>query len=282
MRAFAVILGLLFSASASVQATPDTPESATEFRVLFIGNSLTYANNLPALFRAVGAGEGSLIHTETFASPGGSLTERLGDGAAMRALQAGHFDAVIIQERGGHLAACMSSASEQRKAPCAASRKAYDAFADAARESGARPILVATWGPDDRWDARLDRSVSIHAKRNGSEVFHAGRALQALRASQPGITLIPDGIHPSTQGALMLALALYRDVTGKLPSARALRITAPLLPVNAAVSPDRPMESQPTLAGDGTVTVVPAALIAPLVDVLSNMSREVVPPEAAR
>ena len=37
----------------------------------------------------------------------------------------------------------------------------------------------------------------------------------------------------------MLALALYRDITGTPPLAKTLRVTAPLLPVNAAISAAR-------------------------------------------
>ena len=66
----------------------------------------------------------------------------------------------------------------------------------------------------------------------------------------------------------MLALALYRDVTGQVPVAKDLRVTAPLLPVNAAVSPDSAMESQPGLVGDGKATVIPLALVEPLVKAL--------------
>ena len=64
------------------------------------------------------------------------------------------------------------------------------------------------------------------------------------------------------------ALALYRDITGSAPVAKDLRVTAPLLPVNAAVSPASAMESQPGLAGDGKAVVVPASLVEPLVQAL--------------
>ena len=90
----------------------------------------------------------------------------------------------------------------------------------------------------------------------------------------PGVQLIPDGIHHSTHGALILALALYRELTGQAATAHELRINAPLLPVNAAVSPDSPMETQPGLAGDGKVTVIPASLLAPLVAALPDPAKQ--------
>ena len=277
MRIPFLCMGLLLMAAAGARAADETPAPKPAYRVLLVGNSLTYANNLPALLRAVGAAQGTTITTETFAAPGGTLNERLEEGHVIRALRDRPFDAMVLQEKGGHLAACMASASEQRKAPCAASRKAYATFADEARSRGAKVLLEITWGPDERWDARLSRSIGMIAKDTASQTFNAAAALQALRASQPGVELLPDGSHPSTQASLMLALALYKDITGRMPDAREFRIKAPLLPVNAAVSPERPLEAQPALAGDGKVTVVPANLVAPLVDALSKASGEVVP-----
>lgn len=255
-----------------------------EYRVLLVGNSLTYTNNLPALLRAVGASQGTPITTETYAGAGGTLNERWTEGHVANALRARKFDAVVLQEQGGHLAACMASLQEQRKAPCAASVRAYTELASLAKAAGARPLLFATWGPDERWQGKLDRSIRMIAGKTSATVFPAAGMLSALREAQPGIRLFPDGTHPSTQASLMLALALYREVTGGNPVARDLRVTAPLLPVNAAVSPASPLEVKPGLAGDGKAIVVPASLIEPLVKALPDpgASAEVQPARGRR
>jgi hypothetical protein len=265
----ALLPALLFALCLSVspvRAQDNVPPKT--YRVMLIGNSLTYTNNLPALLRAVGVSQGVRIDTESWAAPGGTLAERIKDGHVAKSLQATPFDAVVLQEQGGKLAACMASAQEQRKAPCAASRRAYEQVATQMAATHGKTLLFATWGPDDRWQGRLDRSIRMLAEDNDASVFDAAGTLAALRKTQPGIALFPDGTHPSIQGSLMLALALYRDITGNVPVARDLRVSAPLLPVNAAVSADSPMESQPGLAGDGKLTVVPAALLAPLVAAL--------------
>jgi hypothetical protein len=238
--------------------------------VLFVGNSLTYVNNLPALLRALGDAQGVAITTETWAEPGGTLADRWREGHVAEALRARHFDVVVLQEQGGHLSACMASAQEQRKAPCAASVRAYRNFAKLAQERGARTLLFQTWGPDEKWQGRLDRSLRLVADQASASIFDAAGALNALHEDQPGTDLYPDGTHPSTQASLMLALALYRDITGSVPVAKDLRVSAPLLPVNAAVTADAPVESQPGLAGKGAVTVVPAALLAPLLAALPD------------
>lgn len=248
-----------------------TATAAPPLRVLLVGNSLTYTNNLPALLRAVGAAQGTPIATESYAAPGGTLIERWNEGHVADALRNRAFDAVVLQEKGGHLAACMASAQEQRKAPCAASVRAYTEIAKLATGKGAKVFVFATWGPDERWQGKLNRSSRLIADKVSGRVFDAAGALEALRQAQPGIDLYPDGTHPSTQGSLMLALVLYRDITGTTPQAKDLRVTAPLLPVNAAVSAATPMESQPGLAGDGKAVLVPASLLAPLVKAIPDV-----------
>ena len=282
LRTLLFCIGML--AACAPAAFAQTPTAGREHRVLLVGNSLTYTNNLPALLRAVGASQGTAITTETYVAPGGTLSERWADGHVAAALRDREFEAVVLQEQGGHLAACMASLQEQRKAPCAASLRAYTEIARLANEKGAKTLLFATWGPDERWQGKLDRSIRMIAERSSASVFRAAGALSALREAQPGINLFPDGTHPSTQASLMLALALYREVTGDTPVARDLRVTAPLLPVNAAVSADRPMESQPGLAGDGKTTQVPRSLIEPLVAALpdSRTSAEMKPTRGRR
>ena len=265
LRHILLCIGLIAASPAFAQAGAATPR---DYRVLLVGNSLTYTNNLPALLRAVGASQGTTIITETYAAPGGTLDDRLDEGHVAAALRARKFDAIVLQEQGGHLAACMSSAQEQRKAPCAASDRAYRDFADLGNASGAKVLLFGTWGPDERWQGKLDRSVRMLARKHAAGIFDAAGTLVALQQAQPGTKLYPDGTHPSTLASVMLALALYRDVTGQVPVAKDLRVTAPLLPVNAAVSPDSAMESQPGLVGDGKATVIPLALVEPLVKAL--------------
>ncbi len=260
---------LLCAGSVPAQAQSTTAPQR-EYRVMLVGNSLTYTNNLPALLRAVGASQGISISTETYAAPGGTLAERGHDGHAANALRARKFDVVVLQEQGGRLAACPASAAEQRKAPCAASMHAYRDLASIAGENGATVLLFNTWADDDRSQARVTRSTRMLAEEHGARVFNAAGAIDAMRKAQPAATPYPDGTHPSTQGSLMLALALYRDITGNTPLAKDLRVTAPLLPVNAAVSAASPMESQPGLAGDGKTVLVPASLLEPLVKAIPD------------
>ncbi|HSD17046.1 MAG TPA: hypothetical protein VLC71_07310 [Thermomonas sp.] len=267
---FLLGLALLLAPFASVQAQDPAPK---EYRVLLVGNSLTYTNNLPALLRAVGASQGTTITTETYAAPGGTLSERWRDGKAAEALRTRKFDVVVLQEIGGQVG-CLSSAAQTRTAPCAASVQAHQSFAALARESGAKTLLFTTWSHDERTQGRIHVGMRRLAKDNDATVFNAAGAIESLHKAQPAIAPYPDGTHPSTLASLMLAVTLYRDITGTAPAPQPLRLTAPLLPVNAAVSAASPLETQSTLAGDGKVTVVPVSLIEPLVKALPDPKDE--------
>ena len=265
-RLVLILLLILLSAVSLRSHAQDTP-SPREYRVLMVGNSITYTNNLPALLRAVGASQGTTITTETYAAPNGKLAERWHEGHVADALRTRKFDVVVLQEMGGKLAGCMAT-SEQRMAPCAASLRAYSGIAGLAKAAGARTLVFTTWSPDTRSQSRLSRSARMIADQSSSETFNAAGVLKALRQAEPEENLLPDGMHPSTRASLMLALALYRDITGSTPAAKDLEITAPLLPMDTAVSPSTPMELQPELRGNGKVTVVPASLLEPLIRAL--------------
>lgn len=262
-----LLLALLGCAGFLPAHGQDGAVPAGEYRVLFVGNSLTYTNNLPALLRAVGASQGARITTETYAAPGGTLSERWRDGMAAKALRERKFDVVVLQEIGAQLG-CLSSASQQRKAPCAASVHAHEGFVELATAAGAKTLLFTTWTHDERMQGRINRGMRQLAKDTGASVFNAAGAIASLQKAFPASTPYPDGTHPSTQASLMLAVALYRDITGSAPVAKDVRVDAPLLPVNAAVSAALPMEAQPAFAGDGKRTLVPASLIEPLVKAL--------------
>ena len=133
------------AANATEPAATATTTAPRELRVLFVGNSLVYVNNLPATLRALAAAQAVPVRitTATFAAPGGTVAERWKDGHAAAALRGGTWDAIVLQERGG-LLACMVDPDQRTSADCRASDAAHRAFARAAKTAGARVLLMST------------------------------------------------------------------------------------------------------------------------------------------
>jgi cyanophycinase-like exopeptidase len=72
--------------------------AAAPLRLLFIGNSLTYVNDVPALVQAIGKANGEKIETRMVAYPDYSLEDHWNGGDARRALAEGGWSFVVMQQ----------------------------------------------------------------------------------------------------------------------------------------------------------------------------------------
>ena len=254
------------------------PDAAPPARVLFIGNSLTYGNNLPRMVQAIAASQeaGPRIETVTYAIPGAELDTLWDEDHAAAALRAGDFDAVVLQERGGVLG-CM--AMNRRDPGCRRSERAHRRFAEIAAEHGARVLLFAAWPPmssrdlNDRHHRKAVkettlRSYQVLARLLGSDaapvaVVPAVAALADLAGSRDAPQVLDDDVHPTVVGSLTIAALLYDAITGRKLEPADLTLDFPLLPANALVESDAPLESQPQLAGDRSRVLVKAEAVEP-------------------
>src|SRR5689334_5259202 len=95
MRRFrfaAAIIGLILLTSALCDA-------ADPVRVLFVGNSLTYTNNLPKVIAAMPCfADGRAVVAESVTGPDMSLDDHLARGAVARRLSRERWDVVVLQQ----------------------------------------------------------------------------------------------------------------------------------------------------------------------------------------
>lgn len=66
--------------------------------ILFVGNSLTYVNNLPALVEAAGKVHGLKITTETLAYANYALEDHWNDGELQKRIASEKFQYVVVQQ----------------------------------------------------------------------------------------------------------------------------------------------------------------------------------------
>src|SRR3954451_3209442 len=102
--------------------------------VLFVGNSLTSTNDLPARTAALAAAAGHPLRVSSVTLPGASLGDHWQDGRALAAIQDGHWDVVALQQG-------PSTRPESRADLVASARK----FAAPIRAGGGRPALLVVW-----------------------------------------------------------------------------------------------------------------------------------------
>jgi hypothetical protein len=198
----ALTLGALASAAAPAFAQPD------EQRLLFIGNSLTYTNNLPVLVEAVFAGAGLGASAEMVAKPAFSLADHwhAQGREAHKAIAHGGWDFVVMQQG--------SSARPESRIDL---RRSVKRFAEPIAAAGARPAIYCVWPRDDNRSDFDDviESYRLAAEDIGAVFFPVGAAWQA--APRDIQLYSPDGLHPSVYGSYLAALVIFAVVSATSP-----------------------------------------------------------------
>jgi len=73
-------------------------QAAQPVRILFIGNSFTFVNNLPEILTKLAAAGGVEVQTQLVGVGGSTLNGHIGRGDAQKAIHSGHWDYVILQD----------------------------------------------------------------------------------------------------------------------------------------------------------------------------------------
>jgi hypothetical protein len=170
-------------------------------RVLFVGNSLTATNDLPAHVAWLAERTGRRLEYRTIAVGGFNLEDHWHLGQAREALATGRWDVVVMQQ--GPSALPESQADLRHWATT---------FADAARAAGTRPALLTVWPESYRQDAIVDVIASYRraAQAAGADLLPAGAAWREAWRCNPRLPLYgADGFHPGAFGTYTAALVVY-------------------------------------------------------------------------
>ncbi|MCC6995542.1 MAG: hypothetical protein IT370_13110 [Deltaproteobacteria bacterium] len=189
-------------------------DAGVPLRVLFVGNSYTYVNDLPAVVRALGAATpGGGVEVDSVTVGGATLADHWNSTGARERIASGGFDAVVLQ--GQSMEPVSSAASFDQHAAL---------FAGALRDAGARGVWYATWARRDveAEPGALTRALELRyrmaAAHNGDVVARVGAAWQIALLELPGVELYdPDRSHPSPAGSLLAGCVILQALTGKTP-----------------------------------------------------------------
>lgn len=219
---------VLAAVSALVSCGSTAPDpSPTGLRVLLIGNSLTYANDLPDMVeRLAAAVGGSTITAESVVFGDYSLEDHWNRGDAVRAIEQGDWDVVVLQQG-------PSALPESR----ALLIQYTQMFAEKIRAVGARPAMYMVWPGLSRpaaWDS-VTSSYADAAQAVDGIVLPAGEALRdALRQDATLQLFAGDGFHPTALGSYLAALVIYARLTEHSPAGISLR--APPVPLSGSAA----------------------------------------------
>ena len=210
----------------SQESTTQAPRSRRDgrpvLRVLFIGNSLTYTNDLPGMVAAISeaAGGGPVIEAHALTAGGADLGDHWNNGA--RELIDEEWDFVVLQQG-------PSSLPESRVKLLEYART----YAPAIRAAGAVPAFYMVW-PEERYSRSFERTCESYRLAAGEVdglLLPAGEAWLAAWRLDSSLPLYGgDRFHPAPAGTYLAALVITSQLTGRppmeLPDPAQLRLPA--------------------------------------------------------
>jgi len=204
--------------------------SAQPQKVLFIGNSYTYANNLPLMLSKLASSVGDSVNYASSTAGGQTLQGHSGSATTISMIQQGSWDYVVLQEQSQLPSFPMSQVSTEvfpfAKILCDTIRHFNNCT---------QPLFFMTWGRQNgdqgncaNWppvcsyegmDSLLSLRYRMMADMNQALVSPAGAVWHYIRDNYPSMNLYSsDGSHPSLLGSYAAACAFYTMVFQKSPA----------------------------------------------------------------
>lgn len=204
-------------------------------RILFIGNSYTYYNNYPYIFKEIAMSEGHFVDCWMCEKGGWTMTKHMAYQPTIEAVEKGGYDYVFLQDQSYER---VFSGTENDYG----SLKGMTDIAAWVRKYSpkAEPIIALTWGRKhggnhlrkqdlplvekypsffasfEHMQARLNEVVEIEAKAIDAKIAQQGPAWQITRHERPDIELyVKDGSHPSYAGSYLAAAVSYLTIFGE-------------------------------------------------------------------
>lgn len=188
-------------------------------RILFVGNSFTARNGLPALVARLAKERGIVLEHKLIQAGGASLRQHLNSGAVAAALEAGAYDTVVLQEQS-------TLPGKNAKRMHENVREMHDLVAQA----GATTALYMTWArlnqPDGQ--AAITTAYASCAAEVGATLVPVGMVWERfLREHDKPRLHDDDNSHPALAGTYLAACVflielLHEDPVGLEAKPKAL------------------------------------------------------------
>jgi hypothetical protein len=204
-----------------------SPASAA-VRILFVGNSLVFVNDIPRLVSDLARSRGHAVECDSYSPGGYSLARHAADQNLVQRIKKGGWDLVVLQEQSQ-----LPSFSEEQvgrdvypyaKHLCWLIRR-YNPqarivfYMTMAHKNGdpenakAFPWLATYEGTQER----INSSYEEMARQNEGLVAPVGRAWELLRRAEPSLELYGDEVHPNLTGSYLAACVLYATMFNESP-----------------------------------------------------------------
>lgn len=181
--------------------------SGQTIRILFIGNSHTYYNDLPLIVRQIALGEGFPCETTMLAHGGWYLAQHAQEPDVRFNLLHGGYDFVVLQEHAHPFG------PEEKLLEAAVALNAL------IRAGGAVPVLFESWArkSEPELQAGMNAAHRRVADEIGALLAPVGELWQAYQQSVPALELYAeDGAHASPAGSAFAASCIWQTIRAAL------------------------------------------------------------------
>ena len=197
-------------------------DPATCTRILFIGNSYTYVNDLPSVFARLALSGGHRVETGMAAVGGATFADQIASPDTLSRLAGSKWNVVVLQEQSQIPAAAQSRAAQMYPAARLLVHRVQGA--------GAEPVLFVTWAYRDGWpedglpgfegmQTQIDAGYRTIADELHVGVVPVGDAWAAVHAHDPAMDLWQaDGSHPTMTGTYLAACVFYASIFHQTPA----------------------------------------------------------------
>jgi hypothetical protein len=208
VKPFFRVIPLAALVACSLGTAPEAPEGSV--KVLFIGNSLTYQNDLPRTVGQLALSAGlPECYCVAIAKPDFALEDHYDFRDAVHALEDESWDFVVMQQGPSALASSRANLIIWA-----------GVFGDMIDENGARAVMYGVWPQYDRsFDfPNVTESYRQAADAIGALFAPAGEAWLNAWARDSTLPLYAaDDFHPSTMGTYLAALTVFERVYAHTP-----------------------------------------------------------------
>lgn len=172
-------------------------------RLLFIGNSHTYYNDMPAMVAEIAKKSGFECDVTMIAHGGWYLAQHVEEPDVKFNILYGHYDYVILQEH-SH--------------PFGPEEKYYEAVRILnkwIREAGSIPVIYETWAKknEESEQPRMNAAHEQIAKEIGAILAPVGENWWGIKKSQPDVEMYyEDGAHASRRGSEFAAKTIWESI----------------------------------------------------------------------
>ena len=181
-------------------------------RILFIGNSHTYFNDLPRLVQVLAGEEGYDCQVTMIAHGGWFLEQHVQEPDVRFNILYGNYDYVVLQEHAHPFG------------PEEKFRKAVIALNQMIRKAGSTPVIYSTWSKKTE-PQEQERMNEIHTRvacEIGALLAPVGKYWWAYQKCWPDVEMYAeDGAHASFAGSEFAAKQIWETIEDDLPAGKA-------------------------------------------------------------